>query len=155
MIKITARKSTDIEGIIKKCYPTDQELIEKYHVLAPTTIEDAEKHTIAALKRSIDAGILTVYELSKNGYFVGYFGKEVVAGMDYLTGFFLLPEYRDSENVVRFWRIVKAKFDKTIFTYLYEKNTRAIKFIQKKGFKLNDRVFIPQEKQFAKIFKYN
>lgn len=154
-MKISVAKTSKIADIITKCYESDVDLIEKYHVLAPSSKEQAAEHTIKILDQSLQMGMLTMYEINSDDKFAGYFCREQLGGIQLITGFFIMPEFRNSEFIKRFWKIVLSKFNGSIFIYLYEKNTRAIAFIKKRGFKLFDSAFVPEEKQTALIFKYN
>lgn len=154
-MNISVVKTNKISEVIEKCYQSDTELIEKYHVLAPVSMEKACDHTIKILEQSMRMDMLTMYEMNVDGRFAGYFCREELAGIQLITGFFIMPEFRNSRFVNKFWKIVLSKFVGSIFIYLFEKNTRAIKFVKRRGFKLFDSAFVEQEKQTALILKYN
>lgn len=153
MKRLNVKRSKNIEEIIDLCYRTDKEVLDKYHVLAPTTFEEAKKHTIWTLNMGSN---MVINELSIDNELVGYFGEEHVdTGLTYLTGFFILPKFRTKEVIKKFWKIVQSKFGKTIFTYLYEKNSRAIKFVERRGFILVNTMYVDREQQNVNLYRLN
>lgn len=144
-MKLIAKKTNDIKRVIADCYKTDEELIAKYHKLAPTTFAEAVLHTVSSLN-SIKHE-LVIYELFCDDEFSGYYG---VQNGKILTGFFILPKFRTKDFILKFWRIVKSKFKGSMFCGLYGHNTRAINFIKKTGFMLYS-----EQEPNIKWFKFN
>jgi len=134
-MKLIAKKTHDIKRVIADCYKTDNELIEKYHKLSPTTFGEAVLYTVGALTEIKNE--LEFFELYCDNEFCGYFA---IQAEKFLVGFFILPKFRNKEVMLKFWRIVKSKFKRDIFCGLYEHNTRAIKFLKKTGFTLFNEV---------------
>lgn len=69
-----------------------------------------------------------MYDVNDN--IVGWFGKE---NANSLTGFYIMPEYRSQKEV---WEAILSNFDRPLKTGLYLKNYRAIKAMNKLGFKI-------------------
>lgn len=111
--------------LLAKLFQTDSELLSKYHILAPNSAEVCAERTFNDLEESN----VTIHLIEQNGEVIGYYGIE---GKTFLTGFFLTPENRSPGMVELFWRRVDKHFDKDYFVGLYTKNTRAIKFMNKK-----------------------
>lgn len=124
-------KTTDFESVIRECYNSDSELIEKYHIMAPTTLDKAVDKTVEDFK---GAATFSMYRIDKNGKLLAYFGREKTKLVT-LTGFFIMPEFRTKEFVTDFWRIVRSKMPSTFYCAVFTKNERAIKFLKKKNFK--------------------
>ena len=153
-MKIKVNKTTNFFDVISACYETDPDLLERYHVLAPVDLQTAINHTVQQFLKSSEMGFYTMYELRIDGNLVGYFGREVPhKNMQLLCGFFILPKYRTKEVMLKFWRIVRSKFEKEIWTYIFDKNTRAVQYLTKKGFIFVGREYIAHEQQYAIFLK--
>lgn len=113
------------QELLAKLFATDSDLLSKYHILAPNSAEVCAERTMNDL---INADV-KIHLIEKNNEVIGYYGIEGVA---FLTGFFLTPENRTPAMIELFWRRVEKHFDKDYFVGLYTKNTRAIKFMNKK-----------------------
>lgn len=150
-MRFKIQKTKEYERVISACYETDPELIEKFHALAPTTKQLAVQHTVRTFK-GIES--LVMYEIVKDGETIAYFGKETVYDRpDFLCGFFIIPEYRTREFVIKFWKILKSKYKSIIFCSIYNKNVRALRFLKKKGFIFVVEVFVPHENQYGRVYK--
>jgi len=154
-MKVTILKSKNYEDVISRCYATDQELIDKYHVLAPVDLEDAIKDTVSVFANAHELSKFTFYEIHKGNNLVGYFGIENLNGIALLSGYFIMPEYRTKEFLIQFMRIVKSKLPSTFFTALYEKNVRAEKFLKKNNFVRYGKQYAPERRQNMLIYKFN
>lgn len=154
-MKLIATRTIYYEDVIKELYLTDQDLLDKYHVLAPTTYEEAVKDTIETLAYSVLATNYEMWQIRIEEKLVAYFGIEYMNGVSLLTGYFILPEYRNAEFIPKFFSIIKSKMPRTFFTALYEKNKRAINFLKKNNFVEDGQVLNPKVGQNMLIFKYN
>jgi len=125
-----------LRQVITECYSTDIDLIKKYHILAPSTLEKCVEHTVNYLLHTEKEFELDLYEINNNGVLVGYFGRERVKKRENLCGFFLID--RSPEAKKEFMRFLKMKFKDKINCYIYNKNTRGISFLKKNGFKFKD-----------------
>jgi hypothetical protein len=128
-------------SLILECFKTDPELIEKWHIEAPASVENCAKRTTEDLKKAN----VSVYELidTKNNT-IGYFGKEILNNNEYLSGFFIKPEYRNKETIKEFWNCVNLIMDNNqFFCGIYKKNTKAYSFLMKNnGFPFEDGNFV-------------
>lgn len=113
------------QELLTKLFATDPELLSKYHILAPNSAEVCAERTFKDLQDSK----VVVHLIEQNGEVIGYYGIE---GTAFLTGFFLTPENRTPAMIELFWGKVNKHFNKDYFVGLYTKNTRAIKFMNKK-----------------------
>lgn len=152
IVGIEVRRSQDVEGVIRRCYATDGDLIEKYHALAPTIEEEAVAHTVKTLTTAIN---YTLYEIYKDGDFAAYFGTEDIGAMKAVTGMFVMPQHRKPEFLKKYVKIIKSKFAGKIYTYLYEKNSRAVRFIKRNGFKKIDEVVHSQSQERIGYYRFN
>lgn len=124
---------------------TDPELLNIYHIEAPNTAEICADRTIRDLKTANSY----VYTIDETGETIGYYGIERGFSIDYLTGFFIKPKYRTKERIIDFWKEVESKFEKEFYVGVYKKNTRAIKFLNKKTnekYEATDHVFFKIKK---------
>lgn len=154
-MKLIAQRTEKFEDVIRELYPTDPELLEKYHVLAPTDIESAVKDTVDAFKTEQRSSNFEMWEIREDEKLVAYFGISHLLKISLMTGYFVLPEYRNKEFFPKFFSIVKSKMPRTWFTAPYKKNTRAVKFLKKNNFVQDDELFIPEKGEKALLFKYN
>lgn len=120
----------DYKDILLDCFITDEDLLNKYHVSAPATLNQCVERTHSDLM----SAYVQVYSLEENEEVIGYFGIEIGT---YLTGFFIKPEYRNSKYIKEFWNIVNNMFNqKQFYCGVYKKNDRAIEFLKKNNGKL-------------------
>ena len=124
---------TDYKGIIAKCFAQDQDLISRWHLNAGRGLSDCIMQTHADM---LNAKV-EFHAIHEGDSLVGYFGKEQAAGSDFLTGFFVMPEYRTKKHLFEFWHIVNSSFTAPFFCGLFEKNKPAIDFIKRNGGKLS------------------
>lgn len=110
--------------LLTELFSTDEDLLTKYHILAPDTAENCASRTISDMKGNY------VHSYEKDGEIIGYYG---ING-NQLTGFFIVPEHRNSSVLCDFWNKIESNFNQPhYFCGLYTKNTRAIEFIRKKS----------------------
>lgn len=127
-LTIQKERVIDYEEIVEMLYSNDEELISKYHVLAPSTVWECVDHTVARLK---EVGIdLDFYGIYDDDYVVGYFAIE---NKVLLTAFGIMPPYRTKETAEMFWSVVHATAGDELMCALYNKNTRGQNFLMKHG----------------------
>ena len=117
----------DYSLCIKKYFSMDQELIDKYHVISGSTLDECCDRTIKDLDKM---KTLKFFELENN---IGFFGIE---GKIFLSTLFVNPEYRTKECMQDIWNTMLSQLDATFFTGFYSKNTRAINYFIKNGAKI-------------------
>lgn len=124
-------KVSDLKDILEECFATDLDLLNRYHIEAPAILSTCVKRTYDDLMACDD---IVFYKVFENNNLIGYFCKEKDKyDNKYLTGFFLKPVYRKSEYVKRFWDIVDKEIGEDYLIGLYEKNSRAVKFVERGG----------------------
>lgn len=136
-----ALETTDYAPLIHKFYGEDKELISKYHVLASeeTTKEQCAEHTLKEFRESVCN--FRFFRLADEKDLIGYFGAEQMDNYNVLTGFFIRPKFRKTTYIRKFWRIIDKHFEgKTYFCGIYEKNSRAIMFLKRKGYPNETRI---------------
>lgn len=121
---------SEIEPMIRKCYESDNDLINKFHVIAGSGLDSCIKRTVSEFKEMN----LTIYTLEKDGKFFGYFGDELYDSGRNLTGFFIMPEFRKDKT--DFWKEVKNHFNEDVNIGIFTKNARASKFLLSGGCEL-------------------
>ncbi len=117
------------KDLLKECFSTDKNLIEKWHIDSGKDIDACVEKTFNDLQ---DCKV-NVYQITNDDELVGYFGKEDCEHGIFLTGFFLLPKFRTEEYKKEFWHCIALKFKEPYFCGLYEKNVPANKFIKSSG----------------------
>lgn len=122
-----AKKVTDYYSVIKQCYSEDPELLEKYHVLAPDTLENCSKDTYNILEKWCK----DFYIVFNDTELIGYFGKHTEIDLDVLSTIYVRPKFRKKEFMGNFWKLINNSFDKEFYTGIYKKNTRCADFYRK------------------------
>lgn len=128
------------------CYESDPEFIEKYVMGRPATIQEMVERAMMDLGDTSKMVMFTIFDKKE---LVGYFIKD----RNYLSGFFIMDKYRNKEVFHKFWRIVRSKYDGSIYCGLFELNTRGISFIKRTGFKYDREIMVRDEKCF--VYKLN
>lgn len=111
----------EVPSMIRKCYESDASFIQNYHELAGQSVDICVERTIKDFKNSK----VQVFGLYKNDNLVGYFGDN---GYSWLTGFFILPEYRKYKKEC--WNIIDEYFNYNFQIGILTKNMPAIKFFK-------------------------
>jgi hypothetical protein len=132
----------DYKPILSQCFSTDDDLLNKWHIVAGKGQAACVEKTFLDLQ---DAKV-KFFKILHDESLAGYFCKEIFGDKQYLTGFFLMPEFRNEAMRLRFWAIIEMNFKLPFYCGLYEKNVPANKFIQSQGGKLIKRVAIPDGK---------
>ncbi len=109
--------------LMTELFSTDDDLLKVYHILAPNTAEICAERTLSDLVGS------SIFLFERDSRIIGYYGIQGTT----LTGFFIKPEDRNKEIISEFWNEVQSNFTKDYYCGLYNRNTRAIKFIRKKS----------------------
>jgi len=125
---MTVFEHRDYKNILTSCFGSDQDLLDNFHVEAPADIETCVKRTLTDME---GWNTFKFYALNSGGQLAGFFGKEEINGVKYLTSFFLKPEFRTEEYKKEFWRCVKENIGDDFCTGIYKKNVRADKFLSK------------------------
>ncbi len=138
MIKLIPIDKTNIRYYIKLAFEGDKELLEKYHILAPSTLEECVKHTAESIEENEEhykdniefyAVILDVETVI--GYTIIIKNKKVP---NELYSFAINVKYRQRDILEEWLRELAKKLGDNYYTVLWQKNTRAIDFFEKNGF---------------------
>ena len=132
------QKTKDYKGVLKKCYNTDTDFLNKYHSIKGITTEQAIEREYDMMNKAVTSERFDCYEIFIDKSFAGYFNLEEYNKKSFLGGFFILPNYRTKGNIIKFWQLIKARLDGDIGCVLYDSNIKAINFIKKAGFKVTD-----------------
>lgn len=118
------------EDYLLELYRQDPEFVSIYHGNKGWTAEQCAKDSWDNIK-----GL----ELHKTEY--GYIAINRFDLIDRLGGFFIKPEYRNSEIKERFFKDLKDLFPKPFITCVHSDNIKAINFLCLKGeITLNDKI---------------
>lgn len=128
----TLHKTKNYHQVLRFCYSQDKELIEKYHVTSGSSLTDCIAKTIEDFKNLHES--FEFHIIKKDEEIFGYFGTEFINGVNFLTSFFILPQFRNKENSKEFFSMVRNHFNNESFiTGIYAKNTRAESWLKKNG----------------------
>lgn len=117
----------EIFDLIVNCYQSDLELVQNYHVLAGRGLSACIDRTASDF---ITSNTIKIFKLTKGDKFLGYFGDE---NGEFLTGFFIMPEFRDTKSKQSFWNTVVNHFKGSFNVGIFDNNIRAAKFLDKMG----------------------
>jgi len=131
------------DNTIRQCFATDEELLSKWHISAPASVEKCTERTVSDLQNTIN---FNFYRLMEGDEMAGFFGTEVVNGVSFCTSFFLKPKFRHMKK--EFWNEVVKKTGNTFLTAIHPKNKRASAFLSKHG-------FVQENNEKYTLFKIN
>lgn len=163
-VKLRIKPTSDYRAVIEQCYANDPELLEKYHILAPTDCESAVNDTVLRFVHAQASSKFTMICLYDGNNFFGYFCIDSRGNDWLLCGFFIMPEYRTSTFIEKFWRVVMqyslkhplwGKSAQSLYCGLYKQNTRAGQFLEKKGFCLTEKIPSISENKIINLYKFN
>lgn len=126
----------DYEALIRKCWASDQELLDKFHVKRMSGLTECVEDTLEALDKNVEPDF-KLYEVKFNNAFFGFFGTEQGRTFgNFLTTFFVMPHLRVDHLKDLFFEFIKDNYftEGPIFSSLYIHNTRAIKWLLNLGF---------------------
>lgn len=135
-------KNDNYKDLLLKCFKADKDLIENWHIEAGNGLETCVNRTYSDLI----SNNVQLFELIENNETIGYFGKELAYGGLYLTGFFIMPKFRNKDTIMQFWNCVNKEFSDKYFCGIYKKNKPAFEFLIKNNglvcWEYKDSVFI-------------
>jgi N-acetylglutamate synthase-like GNAT family acetyltransferase len=135
-------------SVIQECFATDKELIEKWHVLAPCDLESCVRKTYFDLRESPSLKLFTLHKRTDDtDEVIGFFGREEIQDIKFLTSFFIKPKFRNKEVLSFFWDVVGKEIGTDLFSALYSNNSRAQKFLERNGFNLIQITELPEKKE--------
>lgn len=117
-----------IEECVSECFSTDQDLIDHYHTVAGTGLENCIQRTLEDIKLASPDFLFNT--VNQDGQLVAYFCKDTD---EYLAEIFVKPLYRKKEFMKDFWDQIVNSMKDPFYTAIYKKNTPAIEFYSKHG----------------------
>ena len=128
-IQVEERKNKqEWKKILIACFKTDKELITKHHIESGKGLYRCVNKTFEDLSNCEN---LLFYSIKYEGKLCGYFGIENYEDTFFLTGFFIMPKYRNKDFVNIFWEEINKKTDGEFITGIYKKNDKAKMFLEK------------------------
>ena len=121
----------ELKEAITKFYSSDNDLIEKFHIIAGNGLEACVNRTVDDLK---DLEIAYIFEKEE---LIGYFALDKTVYHNFLVGFFIMPEYRKDH---KYWNEIIEALPEFTICGLYNKNIRAQKFFAKQGYNVINKV---------------
>lgn len=128
---LSAELEKDYAPVINYCFCHDKDLLDKYHVKAPNTLWECVDDTVSKLNQAKDFKFYVIRDEHRG--IVGYIGKEVCGDDIFLTSFFIMPYFRTKERVEQFWKIASTFIGDNFMCGIFDKNTRAMNFLKRKG----------------------
>lgn len=147
------KEESEYIGVLNECFATDKALIEKWHISAPSDVDTCVRKTYYDLKNAPSLKFFVLY-CDEPQEVIGFFGSEHVDGITFMTSFFIKPAFRNETVMDFFWQSVEKETGMDYYTSVYAHNTRAQRFLEKKGFTLIDIMNVG-EKSNAIIYKNN
>jgi hypothetical protein len=141
-----AKLTHNYQSVIDRCYSSDKDLLDKWHIIAPTTLNQASLHTLIVFNTSSK---FKMYELTEKGRFIGYFGT-TETDIKYVQGFFIMPAFRNKAIYDSFFEKIKQVLSSTVIIPVYAKNTRACNFLERNNCTL---VHTVEGKDEIKVYK--
>lgn len=143
---------SDYKKAVAKAWESDPSLIEKYHIKAGQGLQVCIDDTLEALSKCSD---LKFYDVHDNKELVGFFAAEYFRYGNFITTFFLYPEFRSLKNKKEFISLMLEFFgkEKDLYTAVYSHNHRAVDFLEDNGFVVIE-IGMDKGKEFC-IFKYD
>ena len=117
----------ELKEAITKFYSSDNDLIEKFHIIAGSGLEACVNRTVDDLDK---VDITYIYDKEE---LIGYFATDTQPYITYLIGFFIMPEYRKDK---KYWNEIIDTLPVGTISGLYNKNIRAQKLYIKQGYKI-------------------
>lgn len=134
MIRVEAG-THDLEPTIRECFGRDPELLAKWHIEAPASLDICVSRTMSDVEETFDLSSFQFYRIFDDQKLVAYFGTEFGA---YINLIFVDPAYRTPSFMQNFWKIIKEHVKNPFFTAVYTKNAPAVSFYTKLGSKIKD-----------------
>lgn len=129
-MQLTTITDTDkIRALITEMYSGDSSLLEKWHVIAPTTLVKAVENSLNIF---LDSPNLEFKLIENNGEHIGYVGIEQT-DIRYVKGFFIAKKHRNAEVKKGFIDLLKRELGEVIIP-LNKNNLRAKRFFIDNGF---------------------
>lgn len=133
---------------IQRFYAKDADLINQFHVLAPTTLANAVEHTFKRVRECEGFGCQTT--VTQNWY--GTIGKH--DNCTILYAFFIDVEQRKKESVKHgFLSFLKEKG--VTHACVWDRNIRAKRFFKKNNFKFVMKISDDDENQEYCVYQLN
>lgn len=121
----------DYATVLKECYESDSNLLSEWHVEAGNGLDRCVERTLEDFSKCGED--FKFFVIREEGELFGYFGTECIDGNSFLTGFFIMPKYRNDAGHNKFWSEVKNQIHNNFFVGIHDKNTPAKKFLEKSG----------------------
>jgi hypothetical protein len=119
----------ELDNIVYDTLVTDSELFSKYHIQAPCNIYKGLQYIINSIKEADKEYGVTVIKITYMGSYTAGF---IVCFDNILYSFGINVHYRDTAAATMFWEALDKFFEgKPFFCTLHNRNTRAIKFLEK------------------------
>jgi hypothetical protein len=123
------QKVKEYKSLLRECFETDIVLLEKFHIYAGQGIETCVNKTFKDLQEAN----VQIFKIEQDHELVGYFGKEDLDEIKFLTGFFIVPKFRSTQDRKEVWNLIQNEIKQPFYCGLFEKNIPANRFIKSNG----------------------
>lgn len=134
MVTIKKISINELNKLILLSYRGDFEGLAKYHI-QPFYLEDAVECTMSLIRNEAKVLKLTYYQINYQQRPVGYF----VIANEILYSFCINKTYRRPKIVLEWWGYVLKLLKTGFCTAVYENNTRALRFLKRRGMKVMNK----------------
>ncbi len=128
MLKIVKISKHQVDSIIKLCYDSDTDLLEKYFPVKNTN-DELIQEAVSMIDTASKEYKMSYYKVLFNNEPIGYF----VCAKQLLYSFSIILKFRKKDILIDWWKSVKEVLGKVFIVVLYDDNTRAIEFLEKQG----------------------
>ncbi len=143
-------------SILNDCFETDKELLEKYHVCAPTDLNTCVRKTYYDLKSAEGLKFFALHFTNdESDEMIGFFGVIKEENYGVLFTFFIKPNHRNQNTMDFFFNSIEKELGMDYYSAIYLHNTRAQRFLEKNNFTVMNEIGVVGEKKNALIFKNN
>lgn len=116
---------------LKNLFSSDKDFLMDFHNHNNLSLEECVDITLDCFKKASNFKLFEIKIDNKN---IGFFGKEIYNNKEFLTGFFIKPEFRKKETINKVVKdFIYPNFNNGFFCGIYSKNKKAMKFIEKIG----------------------
>lgn len=115
-----------VKEAVTECFTSDPDLLEKWHIAAPGTLDECVSKTMKDVEKLDDS--FKFYTVIVDGSLVGYWGTQFGK---YINLIFIKPLFRCKSFVTKFLKEICDRMPDEFLTAVYEKNEPAVRFYAK------------------------
>lgn len=130
MFELTQIELIEYSKYIEELYKTDSYFISIYHIEEPS-LDNCVKDAIDTASK-----VNNLYCIKCYNKLVAIFGRELFEDLEFMTGFFISPEFRKHKQEI--FTIMDSVFKNKYYVNIESKNKRAVTFFYNNGFDIDN-----------------